>query len=114
MLPKVAPSSARRFESVALAAQALFELPETLAKKIEFPDLVTKAERDLEKIDRRLPKKQEELFAFVKGFSQKSLLDKFAEQKNRGGWRGKKRESGQRKSSRTAKLSFLPAIYLRA
>jgi hypothetical protein len=88
--PKVAPSSARRFESVALAAQALFELPETLAKKIEFPDLVTKAERDLEKIDRRLPKKQEELFAFVKGFSQKSLLDKFAEQKNRGGWRGKK------------------------
>jgi hypothetical protein len=88
--PGVPHSSAHRFESVALAAQALFELPETLAKKIEFPDLVTKAERDLEKIDRRLPKKQEELFAFVKGFSQKSLLDKFAEQKNRGGWRGKK------------------------
>jgi hypothetical protein len=98
--PAVPQSSAHRFEAVALAAQNLWTgLPDTLARKIEFPELVTKAERELSRIDRRLPGKQKELFDFARGFSQKSLLDTYVEkhgrggnQYSRGGGKGKRRK----------------------
>jgi hypothetical protein len=101
--PKVPQSSAHRFESVALAARDLWDgLPETLAKKIEFPELVTAPEPKLAKIDKRLPGKRKELFKFAQGFSQRSLLDTYVEnhgrggnQYDRGGGKGKRRKLSQ-------------------
>lgn len=98
--PKVAPSNARRFEAVAFATAKLWDgLPDTLAKKIEFPDLVTKKARDLEKIDRRLPKKQEEVFEFARGHgSQKALLDQFVAKFGQGGNQYDRGEKGKRRT----------------
>jgi hypothetical protein len=103
--PTVAPSNARRFESVAIAAANLWDgLPDTLAKKIEFPDLVTLEEKKLAKIDRRLPKKQKEVFQFAQGQSQKGLLDQFVDKFGGGGWRGKKGKRRQISQAQLAKL----------
>lgn len=70
-------------------------LPATLQRKIELPLLAIEQPAKLAKIDRRLPKKQEELYAFAEGDSQTSWLDQFADSKSRGGWRGDK---GKRRS----------------
>lgn len=76
--PKVNLSTAYRLESVTAAIADKWDgLPESLAKKIAFPDLVTLPEPKLAKIDRRLPKKRVELFDYVKGTSQRSWLDQF-------------------------------------
>lgn len=102
--PKVPVASAYRFEAVALGVADKWDaLPDSLAKKIEFPDLVTLPEPKLAKIDKRLPKKRVELFEYVKGTSQKSFLDQFREkysarggnQYERGGEKGKRRKISQ-------------------
>jgi hypothetical protein len=73
-------STAYRFESVGKSVAFHWDgLPETLAKKIEFHALVTSTAKQLAKIDGRLPKKQADLFEYVKGTSQRSWLDQFRE-----------------------------------
>lgn len=95
---KVNLSTAYRLEAVTAAIADKWDgLPDTLAKKIEFPDLVTLPEPKLAKIDKRLPKKREELFDYVKGTSQRSWLDQFKQtsrggnQYDRSGGKGKRR-----------------------
>jgi hypothetical protein len=79
-------------------------LPEALQRKIALPALATSTPKQLEKIDKRLPKKQKELFEFAEGGSQKSWLDQFAESKSSGGWRGKKGRRGQLSQAQMEKL----------
>jgi hypothetical protein len=96
--PEVPAASAYRFEAVAIGIAHKWDaLPDSLAKKIEFPELVTLPEPKLAKIDKRLPKKRAELFEYVKGTSQRSWLDQFVDksrggnQYERGGEKGKRR-----------------------
>jgi hypothetical protein len=98
--PSIPHASAYRFEAVAMGvADKWGALPDSLAKKIEFPELVTFSEPKLAKIDKRLPKKRVELFDYVKGTSQKSFLDQFRDKYSsrggnkyeRGGDKGKRR-----------------------
>ena len=80
--PEVKRTTAYRMEAVGDSVAASWTgLPDTLKKKIALPDLVTSKIKALEKIDRRLPKKQKELFEYVDGTSQRSWLDQFV-QKN--------------------------------
>jgi hypothetical protein len=102
--PNIPHASAYRFEAVAMGVADKWDaLPDSLAKKIEFPDLVTLPEPKLAKIDKRLPKKRVELFDYVKGTSQKSFLDQFRDkyssrggnQYERGAGKGKRRKISQ-------------------
>lgn len=95
--PNVNRATAYRLEAVTASIADKWDgLPETLARKIEFPDLVTLPEPRLAKIDRRLPKKRKELFEYVKGTSQRSWLDQFVNTRRGGNQYDRSGDKGKR------------------
>jgi hypothetical protein len=80
--PNIARQTAQRFEDVAKAVAAKYELPARIAKQLTFAQLVTADEKVIDKQTRRA---QAGVFDFVAGTSQKSWLDEFRPAKPLGG-----------------------------
>jgi len=87
--PEINRSTAYRFRDVAKAVQKAYELPARVTKRLTFEQIVTADSKQLEDAEK---KAQSNLFEFVDGTSQKSLLDNFREEKNRGGDTGGSRK----------------------
>ncbi len=79
--PEINRSTAYRFKTVAEAIQNDFKVP----AKITFTDLVMLPS---ESLTEPLRLKQQELFDYVDGTSQRSWMDKFKPRHNPGGWKG--------------------------
>jgi hypothetical protein len=110
--PKINRATAYRLESVGKSvAERWTGLSDSLAKKITFPALVTEPEQKLAKIDRRLPKKQKELFEYVQGTSQRSWLDQFRELRRGGNMYERNGTKGQRKRLTNAEKIELLALF---
>ncbi len=90
LFAKYAPSidykKADRYHCVGRHIASTFKehFPETLLRKIEISRLAAFSPGMLEKIDRRLPKKQKQLFDYADGKSQRSWLDQFRENRQGG------------------------------
>lgn len=97
--PKINRATAYRFEDVAKAVAQRYELPARVAKQLTFAQLVTTDPKDLDAAAR---KAQAELNGFVAGTSQRSWLDQFKEEGERGG-----DTSGKRKKQTLAEAHAL-------
>ena len=85
--PEVKAPTIYRFLAVAEAVKAEFKLPAAVQKKLGWSKFVTATPAELALIDPSFAPKQQELWTFVEGTSQRSWLDRLRPKKPLGGRR---------------------------